>query len=70
MSRPRWRWEEKDFGFRFRSRSGKRVVEHYQTGAPGDFYVIPTSQRISMGVRGCTIVAIIGSTNGSSYSLF
>ena len=41
----RWRWEEKDFGFRFRAGSGKRATEHYQAGAPGDFYVIPASQR-------------------------
>ena len=45
MSRLRWRWEEKDFGFRFRAGSGRRVAEHYQAGAPGDFYAIPTSQR-------------------------
>ena len=45
MSRLRWRWEEKDFGFRFRAGSGKRVAEHYQAGTPGDFYVIPASER-------------------------
>ena len=45
MSRFRWRWEEKDFGFRFRSGSGRHVAEHYQAAAPGDFYVIPASQR-------------------------
>ena len=45
MSRLRWRWEEKDFGFRFRAGSGKRAAEHYQAGAPGDFYVIPATQR-------------------------
>ena len=45
MSRLRWRWEEKDFGFRFRAGSGKRAAEHYQAGAPGDFYVIPASRR-------------------------
>ena len=45
MSRLRWRWEEKEFGFRFRAGSGKRAAEHYQAGAPGDFYVIPASQR-------------------------
>ena len=45
MSRLRWRWEEKDFGFRFRAGSGKRAAEHYQADAPGDFYVIPASQR-------------------------
>ena len=45
MSRLRWRWEERDFGFRFRAGSGKRVAEHYQAGGPGDFYVIPASQR-------------------------
>ena len=45
MSRLRWRWEEKDFGFRFRVGSGKRIAEHYQAGVPGDFYVIPVSER-------------------------
>ena len=45
MSRLRWRWEEKDFGFRFRAGSGKRAAEHYQAVAPGDFYLIPASER-------------------------
>ena len=45
MNRLRWRWEEKDFGFRFRAGSGKRTAEHYQAVAPGDFYVIPASER-------------------------
>ena len=44
-SRLRWRWEEQDFGFRFRAGSGQRVAEHYQAEAPGDFYVVPASQR-------------------------
>ncbi len=41
----RWRWEERDFGFRFRAGSGQRAAEHYQARAPGDFYIIPASQR-------------------------
>ena len=46
MSRlSRWRWEERDFGFRFRAGSGRRAVEHYQARAPGDFYIIPARQR-------------------------
>ena len=45
MNRLRWRWEEKDFGFRFRAGSGRSAAEHYQAGAPGDFYVIPANQR-------------------------
>ncbi|MXY51048.1 MAG: Fic family protein [Gammaproteobacteria bacterium] len=45
MSRLRWRWEEKDFGFRYRAGSGRRAAEHYQGASPGDFYVVPTSQR-------------------------
>ena len=44
-SRLRWRWEEQDFGFRFRAGSGRSAAEHYQTGAPGDFHVVPASQR-------------------------
>ena len=45
MSRLRWRWEERDFGFRFRARSGRRAAEHYQARSPGDFYIVPASQR-------------------------
>ena len=45
MSRLRWRWETRDFGFRFRAGSGRRAAEHYQAGTPGDFYVIPANQR-------------------------
>ena len=45
MTRLRWRWEEKDFGFRFREGSGKRAAEHYQASTPGSYYVIPSSQR-------------------------
>ena len=45
MSRLRWRWEERDFGFRFRAGSGPRTAEHYQARAPGDYYIVPTSQR-------------------------
>ena len=41
----RWRWHEQDFGFRFRAGSGPTAVEHYQAQAPGDFYVVPASQR-------------------------
>lgn len=40
-----WRWEERDFGFRFLSDSGKRLAEYYQAGKPGEFYQIPASQR-------------------------
>lgn len=40
-----WRWKEKDFGFRFRSGKGRSLSEHYQASEPGEFYVIPASQR-------------------------
>ena len=33
-----WRWEEQDFGFRFRAGSGPSPAEHYQAAAPGDRY--------------------------------
>lgn len=45
MSRIAWRWEEKDFGFRFRSGSGRSQDELYQAGAPGEYYVVPKGQR-------------------------
>ena len=44
-SRSRWRWREQDFGFRFRAGSGRSAAEHYQAEAPGNFYVVPASQR-------------------------
>lgn len=40
-----WRWEEQDFGFRFRSGKGKTASEYYQGRRPGEFYVVPPSQR-------------------------
>lgn len=40
-----WRWEEKDFGFRFRAGKGKQEEECYQAARPGDFYVVPKSKR-------------------------
>lgn len=45
MSRLRWRWEERDFGFRFRAGAGPSAAEHYQAPTPGDFYIVPASQR-------------------------
>lgn len=29
VNRVTWRWEEKDFGFRFRAGKGKRTEEYY-----------------------------------------
>ncbi len=40
-----WRWEEKDFGFRFRAGKGKRTEEHYQAVRAGEFYIVPKSRR-------------------------
>ncbi len=45
MSKIVWRWEEKDFGFRFRRGKGKNLSEHYQAKHSGEFYVIPPAQR-------------------------
>jgi len=45
MTRIRWRWEEKDFGFRFKTGRGRTTAEHYQAAAVGEFYVIPARQR-------------------------
>ena len=45
MKRITWRWHERDFGFRFRSGSGKRKDEYYQARKPEEFYVVPASQR-------------------------
>lgn len=45
MSTIRWRWEEKDFGFRFKGGTGRNVAEYYQAGQPGEFYVVPNGHR-------------------------
>ncbi len=40
-----WRWEEKDFGFRFRAGKGKRAEEYYQAARAGEFYIVAKSKR-------------------------
>jgi len=45
MNRIVWRWDEKDFGFRFRSGKGKKAGEYYQARRANEFYVVPASQR-------------------------
>jgi len=45
MSPVSWYWNEKDFGFRFRSGSGRKRAEHYQATQPDEFYVVPSGQR-------------------------
>ena len=45
MSVVRWRWAEKDFGFRFRSSAGRTKAEYYQTSDPGAFYAVPAKHR-------------------------
>jgi fido (protein-threonine AMPylation protein) len=40
-----WRWEERDFGFRFRAGKGKRSEEYYQAARAGEFYIVPKSKR-------------------------
>ena len=45
MSRVTWRWEERDFGFRFRSGTGRQVADLYQARRVGEYYVVPRSQR-------------------------
>jgi cell filamentation protein len=44
-SRVTWRWAEKDFGFRFRDGSGKRVAEYYQAVSADEYYHVPAGQR-------------------------
>lgn len=45
MSVVRWRWAEKDFGFRFRSGAGKAKAEYYQASESGAFYSVPAKHR-------------------------
>ena len=57
-SRLRWRWEERDFGFRFRAGPGPNAAEHYQATAPGDYYVVPASQRKLSMARADTLAKL------------
>ena len=45
MSRVYWRWDEKDFGFRFSAGSGRTKAEYYQASEPGAFYTVPAKHR-------------------------
>ena len=45
VSRVIWRWEERDFGFRFRAGKGKKAEEYYQAAKAGEFYIVPKSKR-------------------------
>jgi len=45
VSRVVWRWAERDFGFRFRSGSGRKKNEYYQAADPNQFYTVPAGQR-------------------------
>ena len=45
MSRITWRWEERDFGFRYRSGTGRQAAELYQARHVGEYYIVPRSQR-------------------------
>ena len=45
MSRITWRWEERDFGFRFRTGKGRQSSELYQARSAGEYYVVPPLQR-------------------------
>jgi len=44
MSSIRWRWEEKDFGFRFKVGRGRNLAEYYQAANAEEFYLIPSEQ--------------------------
>jgi cell filamentation protein len=47
----RWRWEERDFGFRFKKGQGVRAAEYYQSAKPGEFYTVPQSHRKLEAIR-------------------
>jgi cell filamentation protein len=50
-----WRWEEQDFGLRFRDRS---KAEHYQARGVNQFYLVPSSQRKMDDARAVTLTAV------------
>lgn len=58
MTRVVWRWEEQDFGFRFRTGKGGNASEHYQARAPGEYYVVSAGQRKLAKVRVDELAAV------------
>jgi len=40
-----WRWDEKDFGFRFRTGTSRHAADFYQAASPHEFYTVPSAQR-------------------------
>ena len=53
-----WRWEERDFGFRFCDGKGRRAAEYYQAGKVVEFYSIPRSLRKLKKTRIDELVAL------------
>jgi cell filamentation protein len=45
MSSVKWLWDLKDFGFRFRAKSGQRTLEYYQGPTVDEYYVVPSKIR-------------------------
>lgn len=45
MSVIRWRWEERDFGFRFRGGAGRGAAEYYQAAREDEYYIVTASHR-------------------------
>ena len=41
----RWRWKEKDFGYRFTSGKGKKSKDHYQANTFDSFYIVQKKHR-------------------------
>ena len=40
-----WRWDEQDFGFRFRAGISRHTADYYQAASPNEFYTVPATQR-------------------------
>jgi cell filamentation protein len=60
MNRIKWRWEDRDFGFRFKRGSGRNVAEYYQAAQPGEFYTVPSDRR-KLGKEKLEELAVRGS---------
>jgi cell filamentation protein len=58
-----WRWEEKDFGFRFRDGEGRRAAEYYQARNAGEFYVVPGAHRKLKKARIDELVGLVTKPN-------
>jgi cell filamentation protein len=58
LNHVRWRWNERDFGLRFRAGAGKAKAEYYEGREPGTYYTVPAKLRKLDKRRADNLIAV------------